>query len=60
MHIPNADTQNCPFVSNKKWLKRLDTQPNESTNKKSTKLLNQRIRKRYYKTLGSSEINSPA
>ena len=41
------------------WLKCLDTQLNEPTNRKSQKLLNQQIGKHYYKTLGTSEINSP-
>ena len=36
------------------WLKRLNTQPNKSTNQnslKSPKLLSKQIRKRYHKTL---------
>ena len=42
------------------WLKRLDTQLNEPTNpnSKSSKLISQQIRKRYYKTLGTCGINS--
>ena len=48
-------------VDYNQWLKRLDTQNNEQTNQnpKSPKLLGQRIRKRYYKTLGNSAKNSP-
>ncbi len=34
-------------------------QHNEPINQSSPKLLNQRIRKCYYKTLGTSVINSP-
>ena len=44
------------------WLKRLDTLLNELTNQnsnKSPKLLSQRIRKRYNKTLRTSVINIP-
>ena len=43
-------------------LKRLNTEVNESTNQNSLispKLLNKRIRKCYYKTLGTSVIKSP-
>ena len=57
MYIPNDDTQNYPFC---KLLKHLKTQLNESTNKNSMKankvVENQRIRKRYCKTLGTSVI----
>ena len=43
------------------WLKRLDIQPNEPTiqNSKALKFLSQRIRKRYYKTLGTSVKKYP-
>ena len=44
------------------YLKNLNTQLNDTTNQnslQSPKLLNQQIRKRYYKTLGTSVINSP-
>ncbi len=44
-------------------MQRLDTQLYEPTNKnplkKSLKSINQRIRKRYYKTLGTKAMNSP-
>ena len=43
-------------------LKRLNTKLNESSNQnslKSPKLFNKQIRKRYYKTLGTSVIKSP-
>ena len=52
--IPYNDTQNYPFYNQQ--LKRLDIQLNETANHK---LLDQRIRKRYYKTLGFSVINIP-
>ena len=55
MYIPNDDTQNYPFYRLK--LKRLNTQLNYPTNQNSLKppkFLSQRIRKRYYKTLGTS------
>ena len=45
-----------------KWLKCLNTQPNKLTNQNSLKfpkLLGQRIRTRYYKTLGTRVINIP-
>ena len=48
-------------VDYNKWLKGLDTQLNEANNHNSTKfpkLLNQRIRKRYHKTIWTSVINS--
>ena len=47
MYILNDDTKNYPYNY---WLKRLDTQFNTSL---------QRIRIRYYKTLGTSAIISP-
>ena len=64
MYIPNKETQNCTFVDYNYWLKRLDTitQLNEPTNQnliKALKLLSQRIRKCYYKTLGTGEIKIP-
>ena len=40
------------------WLKRLNTQFNESTNQNSVVQPSQRLRKCYYKTLGTSVINS--
>ena len=51
-----------PSVDYNKWLKRFDTQFNESINQNSIKfpkLLRQQIRKHYYKTLETSVINSP-
>ena len=39
MYIPSDDTQNTPSVGLKKWLKRLNTQLNESTNQNSRKSL---------------------
>ena len=49
-------------VDHNKWLKRLNTQLYEPTNqnsKKVPKVVSQQIRKRYYKSLGTSVINSP-
>ena len=43
-------------LTQNKYLKRLNTQLNEPTNqnsRKSSKIFGQRIRKRYYKTLGT-------
>ena len=51
-----------PSVEYNWWLKRVDTQLNESTNKnltKVSKVVSQRIRKSCYKTLRTSVINSP-
>ena len=48
-----------PSVVYNWWLERLDTQLNKPTNQNSLKVPNfvhQRIRKRYYKTLGTSVI----
>ena len=59
INIPNDDTQNYPFCRNyNQLLKSFDTQINEPTNLNSKKP-SQRIRKRYYKTFGTSAINSP-
>ena len=54
--------QITPFVDYNYWLKRLETQLMKSTNQNPMevpKLLSQQIRKRYYKTSGTSVINSP-
>ena len=54
MYIPNNDTQNNPFCS-------LDTQLDEPTNKNSInvpKVVMLTNTKNYYKTLGTSVINS--
>ena len=61
MHIPNDNTQNSPFCRLQLAVKHLNTQLNEINQNvvKSTKLLSQGIRKRYYKTLGTSVINRP-
>ena len=51
-----------PSVNYNQWLKRFDNQLKEPTNQsliKVPKSLIQRIRKRYYKTLGTTVINSP-
>ncbi len=52
MYNPNDVTQNS--VDYYQWFIRLDTQLDEPT-----KFLSQGIRKRYYKTLGTSVIKSP-
>ncbi len=54
----NGETQNNPSVDKNAWM----FEHNESTNQNllnSPKFFSQRIRKRYYKTLGTSVINSP-
>ena len=51
-----------PSVDLNQWLKRLNTQLNKPINQNSLtspKLLSQRMRKRYCKTLGTDVINSP-
>ena len=58
MYAPNDDTQNSPvdYISSwNVWTFNIY----ELTNQKSPKLLTQRIRKLYYKTLGTSVLNSP-
>ena len=55
MYIHKDDAQNNPSVEYNQWLKRLDTQPNDPNNQKSNP---QSLRKRYYKTLGTSALNS--
>ena len=57
--IFNDNTQIYPFCRLKLAVETLYTQLNESTNQKSPKLLRKRIKKRYYKTLGTSVINNP-
>ena len=50
-----------PSIDYYQWLKRLDAQLNEPINPNTiivSKVLIQRIRKGYFKTLGTSEINS--
>ena len=60
MYIPNDDTQNYPFFRLKIVVESSDTELDEPTNQNSIKIskfLSQRIRKRYYKTLGTSFID---
>ena len=57
MYTPNTYTQNS--IDYNKWFKSLNTKLNELTNQNSIKFSSQRIRKRYYKTLDTSVINSP-
>ena len=63
IYIPNDNTQITPSsVYYNYWLKRLDTQLNDPTNQnlvKVPKLLGQRIRIDYWKTLGTGVINCP-
>ena len=63
IYIPNYITQKDPFCIFKLEVQTLNTQLNELTNQKSSqqspKLSSQRIRKRYYRTLETSVINSP-
>ena len=59
MYIFNDNT---PSVDYNQWLKHLDTHFNELTNQNSInapKVVKPTIRKLYYKTLGTSVINSP-
>ena len=59
IYIPSDNTQITPSVEYVSWIKCLDTLLNGQTyqiNEKSPKLTN---KKRYYKTLGTSVINSP-
>ena len=61
MYIPNVNTESCASLDDYLCLKRFETHFNALTNKnslKSPKLLRQRIRKRYFKNLGTSVINS--
>ena len=61
MYIPSDDTQNYSVDYNL-WIKRLDTQLNEQTNQNSTKvhmIVKPTNKKSYFKTLGTSVINSP-
>ena len=61
MYIPNDDTQTYPFCRLQYRLKRLDFQLNEPANQnsiKGTKVFKPTNKKRYYKTLRTSVINS--
>ena len=58
MYAPNDDTQNS-LVDYISGLNVWTLNIYEPTNQKSVKLLTQRIRKLYYKTLGTSVLNSP-
>ena len=58
MYIPSDDTQNYPFCRLKLLVETFNTEMNESANQKllkSPRLLSQPIRKRCYKTLGTSD-----
>ena len=63
MNIPNDDTQNYSFCRLQLMVKTFGQSTkwtNQSKFNKSPKdCLNQQIRKSYYKTLGTSVINSP-
>ena len=59
MYSPNDEKQITIYLYYIFRLKRLDIYLNEPTNQNSPQLLSRLIRKRYYKTLGTSLINSP-
>ena len=63
IHIPNISTQNYPLcrLQLNFWLKRLDTPFNIATNQNpsSPQSFKPTNKKTYYKTLKTSEINSP-
>ena len=60
MYIPNNDTQNYPYCRLQLVVRTLNLINQQiKIQLKSPKLLSQLIRKRYYKTLGTSVINSP-
>ena len=62
IHTPMIVHKIIPSVDYNLLLKRLNTQlyePTKQNSLKSPKLLSQRIKKRYYKTLGASVINRP-
>ena len=61
MFIPHDDAQNYPFSILQLVVETLNTQLNDLTNKnllQSPKFLSQRPIKHYYKTFGTSVINS--
>ena len=58
MYIPNDDTQNYPYIDYNQLLKKLDTQPNEKTNKSSIRV-SKAVKPTNKKTLGTSVIISP-
>ena len=61
IYILNDDSYPIFRLQSVQWLKRLDTKLNKPTNQYSLKypnLLSLRTGKRYYKTLGTSVINS--
>ena len=57
MYNPNNVTQKYPFFELLVEMFQLNKPINQK--KQSQKLLSKRLKKRYYKTLGSSVINSP-
>ena len=59
MYITNDDTQTSPFYSVRLVVETFEHLTYESTNQNSQKLLSQQIRKRYYKTLGTSVLCIP-
>ena len=58
MYIPNNDTRNYPFCGLQLMVETFRHSTNQNS-LKSPKLLIQRIRKSYNKTLETSAINSP-
>ena len=59
MYIPNYDTQNYPFCRLQLVGEIFSLLHNEPIQEMSLKLLKQRIRKPYNKTLGTCVINIP-
>ena len=57
IYIPNDNTQNYPLCSDNQWLKRLDSQLHELTNKNSIEVPKV-VKPTNKKTLGTSVINS--
>ena len=56
IYIPYDDTQNYTFCRLKLVIETFEHELKERTNQNSLKLLSQRLRKRYHKTLGTSVI----
>ena len=60
MNIPNDNAQNYPFCILKFVVETLDTHFKKPTNQNPLMVLHQRIRKRYYKTLGTTIKKEPS
>ena len=59
MYIPNEDTQNYPFYELKLMVKTFEhsTEPTNQNSQNAPKMSILRIRKRYYKTLGTCPLS---